>query len=100
MNNNIVKKALLDAAGIAIYILAVASFMSYVPNTFEQQKSVLVPVTMLSLLVLSAAITGSLMFGRSVLWYLDGNKKDAVTLLFAKLVCMLIVFVISFAILS
>jgi hypothetical protein len=36
---------------------------------------------MLSLLVFSAALVGSLIFGRPILWYLDNKKKEAVLLL-------------------
>jgi len=37
---------------------------------------------MLLLLVISVAITGFAVFGKSIMWYLDGKKKEAPSLLF------------------
>ena len=50
---------------------------------------------MLMLFVFSAAVTGSLIFGQPVLWYLDGKKKDALTLLTYTLAVFFILTVIT-----
>jgi hypothetical protein len=44
-------------------------------NTF------LAPIAMLLLFVFSAALTGFLVFGQPAILYLDGKKKEALTLL-------------------
>lgn len=56
-------------------------------NTF------LIPVTLLLLFVFSAAITGFLIFGKPAQMYVDGKKKEALSLLFYTLG---IFFVITF----
>lgn len=87
MKNTILKFAGLHALGTALYITLVASFMFYASRIFPSKKEdiALIPIAMLLLLVLSASVTGSLVFGRPVLWYLDGKKKEAVSLLMATL---------------
>ncbi len=93
MKNDIVKNAVLNALATAAYIAAVASFLFYAPKVFGTQKvdTVLVPIVMLSLLVFSAAFTGLLIFGRPAIWYLDGKKKEAVSLLALTLGIFLII---------
>ena len=63
----------------------------------------LVPIVMLSLLVFSVAIMGVLIFGRSAMWYLDGRKDEALSLLahtlaiffFIIIVALLALFILS-----
>jgi len=84
MKNTIIKNALFNALGTALYIVAIASFLFYVPKALglnDKPDTVLAPITMLSLLVFSAALTGSLVLGRPILWYLDGKKQEALSLL-------------------
>lgn len=100
MSNNIIKNAAVNVVGTALYIVTVASFMSYTPHLFAEKdggdpKTVLVPIVMLLLFVLSAAITGSLVFGRPVLWYLDGQKKEAISLLAHTLGFLFVIMIIA-----
>ncbi len=83
MRKIVLKTALINACATALYVTAVASFLFYAPKFFEPNKNetVLVPILMLSLLVFSAAITGSLIFGKPAIWYFDGKKKEALLLL-------------------
>ena len=59
----------------------VGSFLFYAPKVFGRGNSVLIPIAMLLLFVFSAALTGALILGRPILWYLEGNKKEAFSLL-------------------
>ncbi|MBI2099842.1 MAG: hypothetical protein HYT48_00700 [Candidatus Vogelbacteria bacterium] len=83
VKNEIIKPALINAALTALYIVLIASFLFYAPDFVgkKQPDTVLMPIVMLSLFVFSAALTGFLMLGRPVLWYWDGKKKEAVSLL-------------------
>lgn len=94
----IAKKAILNALGTAGYIVLVAHFFFYGSKIFGAgPDTVLAPITMLSLLVFSASLVGLLIFGRPVLWYWDGAKREAVSLLCYTLGAFLI---ITLAILS
>lgn len=83
MDNKIIKKAILNALGTALYIAALVSLIFYSSQLLgvDEPDTILIPIGMLCLFVLSAAITSFLVFGYPVLWYLDGKKKEALTLL-------------------
>lgn len=89
--NQIWKYAFINALLMALYILALTAFMHYVPNTVDKSGSFLVPALALMLLVFSVAFSGVTVFGRPLLWYLDGRKKDAVYLIVCTLVVLLVI---------
>ncbi len=79
---DLLKRALINALGTAVYILLLASFMFFLESSFSDQKDTpLTVVSALLLFVCSAAITSFLVFGKPVMLYLDGKKKEALTLL-------------------
>lgn len=100
MKNSIVKFAGLNALGTALYIVLVASFLFYAPQFFvaKTEDTVFIPIAMLLLFVLSASVTGLLVLGRPVLWYLDGKKKEAVSLLMTTIGFLSIITVIAFVV--
>jgi hypothetical protein len=78
----IITYALANALWTALYIILVGTFFYSAPAIFGRGgDTVMIPIIMLLLFVLSASITGGLILGRPILWYLDGRKKDAITLL-------------------
>jgi len=90
MNKNIYKYAGLNAAGTALYIAVVAWFLTYLSQAYGSTtimrsnpwlNPLLIPIAMLLLFVFSASFTGMLVLGRPVFWYMEGKKKDAVSLL-------------------
>ncbi|MBI2476012.1 MAG: hypothetical protein HYV67_02110 [Candidatus Taylorbacteria bacterium] len=94
--NAIVKNAFKNAVATAVYVAAVASFLFYAPQSFGPAKNtVLVPIAMLLLFVFSAAFTGFLVFGRPALWYLDGKKEEALSLLVYTLLIFLVITLIA-----
>ncbi|MBP7005847.1 hypothetical protein KBB27_01860 [Patescibacteria group bacterium] len=78
----LVRLAALHAGGTLLYIALVSSILFNAPRIFGTtgEDIVLIPIAMLLLFVFSAALTGSLILGRPVLWYLDGKKKEAIIL--------------------
>ena len=97
--NKIIKYALANALWTALYIILIAIFLSNTSVIFggDNQKTVLIPIAMLMLFVFSAAVTGSLIFGRPVLWYMENKKKEAMSLLVWTLAIFFVVMVIMFA---
>ncbi|MGY4884456.1 MAG: hypothetical protein ACP5NZ_02655 [Nanobdellota archaeon] len=78
----IIKYALLNALGTSLYIILVASLLYSLSNGFlGNNNTIFIPIAMLMLFVFSAAFTGSLVFGRPIIWYLDGKKREALSLL-------------------
>lgn len=101
MKNVIIKTAALNALLTAAYIILVALFLSSTSKIFgpDEPKSLLIPAAMLSLLVFSVALVGSLIFGRPVLWYLDGKKQEAVYLLAYTLGIFFVITILAFVVL-
>ncbi len=82
MNNKLSNKGILSGLIAAAYIVAVAAFMISAESIFGQKESpILGVVLMLMLFVFSAAVMFVVLFGRPVMMYLDGQKKEAVKLL-------------------
>jgi SNF family Na+-dependent transporter len=95
------KQSLMNSVGVLVYCIAVAFLMTNGQNIFGKADNVFGGVAILMLLVLSAAIVGWLVFGKSLMYYLDDKKKEAITLL-SYTIGLLFVFtaiiLISFAI--
>lgn len=64
------------------YIFCIGLFFNHAEQIFPREPDIMIPVVMLLLFVLSAAIMGILIFGKPVMMYLDNQKKDAIMLLF------------------
>lgn len=95
----ITKIAFTNAVLTVAYVVAIANFLFYVPKKFfGPVDSVLVPIIMLLIFVFSAALTGFLVFGRPVMWYLDGRKQEAFSLFVRTLIIFFITTVIMFLI--
>ncbi len=78
--NNLVRSAFINALGTVAYVALVAIGMYNGERFFGQEDTVMIPIAMLLLFVLSASVTGSLVLGKPVLMYLDGHKVEAVKL--------------------
>ncbi len=63
-----------------MYITVVATIMYYGPKAVGPVDSVIAPIALLSLFVLSAATMGYIFFYQPAQLYLDGDKKTALDL--------------------
>lgn len=95
-NKKIIVCASVHAVLTALYVGTVAFLMSHAETLLgKTPNKALGTAGFLLLFVISAAITGSLVFGKPLLWYLDGKKHEAVRLaLFTILFLAVIVFAI------
>jgi len=66
--------ALAAAAYIVLIVSGVSSFEKFVP----EEDTIFIPMVMLSLFVLSAAIMGFLFLGKPLQLYFDGQKQEGV----------------------
>ena len=94
------KNPILNALCAIIYICALVTFLYYGLGEGPDPDSVLIPIMMLSLLVLSVSFMGFTFFYQPIRLYLDGEKEQG-TLLAVKtigtfalitLILMLVVF--------
>ncbi len=73
------QSSLAAALGTAIYVSLVAWFMTNAEKGFlGNEKTIWIPIVMLLLFVISAAVTGGLVLGQPAMLYADGKKKEAV----------------------
>lgn len=98
--NKIIRQAFIDAIGTTLYIIIIVSFMFYLQASAPKASNiVLIPIAMLLLFVFSAALTGFLVFGKPVMLYLDGKKKEAISLIGYTLIFLFVITVIIFILL-
>jgi hypothetical protein len=95
MDRNVLKRAIINAGATAVYLTIVGLFMANANNLFGKEDKFLTPVVVLLLLVLSASVTGSLLFGQPAMWYVDGRKKPALQLLGATLATLAIITLVA-----
>ena len=89
-NSTILKPALIHALGATAYIYLVATFMSNAKYILGPTQETLGVVLFLLLFVISAAVMGMLVLGRPILWYLDGQKKEAINLAVATVLILVL----------
>lgn len=95
------KIAIKNALLAVVYIVAIVSGISYSQHALgTRQETIIVPIAMLCLFTLSAAVMGYLFVYTPITMYLDGKKKEAVQLFLQTVgvfaVITLLVFVIMF----
>ncbi|MES2014424.1 MAG: hypothetical protein V4437_01235 [Patescibacteria group bacterium] len=75
------KNPILNALVATLYIGIVASVMFFGSHVEDARPTVLVPIAMLSLFSLSAAVMGFIFFYKPILMYVEGEKPAAIKLL-------------------
>jgi hypothetical protein len=80
-------KSFLSAAGVLVYVAAVAWLSFNSQRIFGNGKpdNFLAPLFVLLLFVISASVTGLLVLGKPIHLYLNNFKKEALVLLSATL---------------
>ena len=92
------KNPYINALAAALYIVVVASIMTLGQKS-GPDPSVLVPIAVLSLFVLSAAVMGYVFFFQPVQMFLDGAKKESVDLFVKTIAAFAVLTMCSLAIL-
>lgn len=98
--NKIIKQALINSISTAVYIILVVSFIFSLQKFQILEGTVFIPIAMLLLFVSSAGITGTLVLGKPIMLYLDGKKKEAVSLLGYTLGILLTMTALAFILLA
>ncbi len=80
------KNPFLNALGATLYIVLIVLFINSLKVFADKPDTIIIPIAMLSLFVLSAATMSTLFFYRPIQIYLDGDKKGAFDLFLKTLV--------------
>jgi hypothetical protein len=90
------KKPFIYALGAALYIVALVSLGQIAISALkDHSETILIPMTMLSIFVLSAAIMGFLFLSEPIHLYVENKKREAIAF-FAKIVGIFACFVALF----
>jgi hypothetical protein len=88
-----------NALFAALYIAGIVSLINFFGTMFEgMDDTIMAPMVMLSLLVLSVAIMGYLFVFEPVRMYVEGKKQEAITF-FGKTIGFFAVFFLIFVVL-
>lgn len=80
------KKPFLHALGAALYIVIIVLVINFVGTLLKSQEgTILIPMVMLSMFVLSAAIMGYLFLSEPLFLLTDGKKKEAIVFFFKEI---------------
>lgn len=77
------KTGFVSALGTLVYIMVVAAIMQNGDRLFGEMDNFLGPISFLLLFTLSAIVVGGLVLGKPLMLYLDGKKREAVSLFLA-----------------
>jgi len=75
----------LSALGVLGYVCLIGWLLFNGENIFGKQDSFIMPILLLLLLIISASITGLLVLGKPIHLYLNGLKKQGITLFLVTL---------------
>ena len=84
----IVRVGFFRAASVVIYVFVVAEFMTHIQYFFgpgPDGNGVAIPIFMMLLFMVSATVTSFLVLEPPIRLYVDGQKSDAIKLLFATI---------------
>jgi hypothetical protein len=73
-------KAFINSLLTSLYIVGIGLFLYYGTMMKFGRNSFIAPISLLFLFVFSAALTSYLMFGKPAQLYVDGKKKEALSL--------------------
>lgn len=93
------KKSILNAVLASAYITLVVILINLASKIQTTSSSFIVPIIMISLFTLSAAVMGYLFVYQPLRLYLDGKKKDAVSMFLqtvAIFACITLIFFILY----
>ena len=90
------KNPFLNALLASLYIVLVASLAFYAPKSIDRAPTVLVPIGVLSLFTLSAAVMGFLFFFRPFELYFAGKKKEALVLFLSTVASFAVITIVVF----
>lgn len=75
------KKAFVNSLLTSLYIVAVGLFLYYGAMMKFGRNSFIAPISLLFMFVFSAALTSYLLLGMPARMYIDGKKKEALSLI-------------------
>ena len=92
----IILYGIMHAACAVLYVALVALTMSQAKDLLGPMHQAFGMTAFLLLFVVSAALMGLTIFGRPILWYLDGQKREALSLVYYTLIFLILITALVF----
>lgn len=80
----ICKWSFIHALLVVAYITGVVFLMQNAERIFGKMESIVGVISFLTLFTLSALVVGGLLVGKPIMLYIDGKKKESVSMLLAS----------------
>lgn len=96
--SKIIKYSLVHSLAVVAYVFLAATLMFNAEKWFGKMNGVAGVSGFLLLFVLSAAVVGALVVGKPLAWYLDGQKKEALSLFLKTVLWIVLWLLVVFAI--
>ncbi len=93
------RNPLLNAGAAAAYIGAVVLFITYMSGS-DEPDTILAPLAMISLLVLSVLMMAYCFFFQPMQMYLDGQKREAIRLFTQTVAAFAVIVVVLLGVLA
>jgi len=93
------KNPFINAVAASLYIVGVVSFINFLKVLGDEPDTILIPMAMLSLLVLSVAVMAFLFFFQPVQLLIDGDRLGAASLFLKTLATFAVITALFFSIL-
>jgi hypothetical protein len=90
------RNPIINAFSATLYIVMVVLIVFYGPRLVGETETILIPIAMLSLFVLSAAMMGYLFLSQPLQLYLSGKRQEAINLFLKTLGTFALVTILIF----
>jgi len=97
-NTQLLKDSARNAGGIAVYVALVSALMNSVERIGGPANKALGGIAFLMLFVFSAAVTGTLFLGQPLALFLQGNRREGISLLAYTLGWLFVLTVAAFVV--
>jgi len=93
------KNPFLNALAASLYIVGVVSFINFLQVLGDEPETILIPMAMLSLLVLSVAVMAFLFFFQPVQLLINGDRQQAASFFLKTLATFAVITALLFSVL-
>lgn len=90
-SKHIVAHSFFHALSVGAYVFIIVQIITGIGQIGPEDAGIIAPITFLMLLVLSVAVVGMLIFGRPLFMYLDGQKREGVSMAIATIAWLALV---------
>lgn len=97
--SKLIKNSVFSSLGVVAYITLIAFILNNGSRLFGQLNGWTGPIAMLLMIVVSAAIVGTILFARPFMMFFNNQKRESVWMVMGSISCLILETVIFFFVL-